>query len=168
MDAYVKWVNKLSDWVGLVLMWLGWFLMAIIVYEVLIRNIANRPTIWAHELSVMVFGALTILSGGYTLKEKAHVNMDLLYTSLSDRGKTILDIISFPFLLVFAGVLMWLGWKFFLDSFGTLEVSITPWAPAVWPIKLLIPLGALLLLLQGIAKLITDLRKIFGGKGDGK
>jgi len=87
-------------------MWLSWFLMAIIVWEVLIRNFLNRPTIWAHELSVMLFGALTILSGGYTLKEKGHVNMDLLYTSLSDRWKTIMDIIAFPFLLVFAVVLM--------------------------------------------------------------
>lgn len=168
MNAYVRIINKLSDWVGRVLMWLAWILMAIIVWEVLVRNIMNRPTIWAHELSVMVFGALTILSGGYTLKEKAHVNMDLLYTSLSDRGKTILDIISFPFLAIFTCVLMWLGWKFFLDSFATLEVSITPWAPAVWPIKFLVPLGALLLLLQGIAKLITDVKTICGGKGDVK
>jgi len=146
-------------------MWLSWFLMAIIVWEVLIRNFLNRPTIWAHELSVMLFGALTILSGGYTLKEKGHVNMDLLYTSLSDRWKTIMDIIAFPFLLVFAVVLMWLGWGFAMDSFNTNEVSITPWAPLVWPVKFLIPLGALLLLLQGIAKLIADVLMLINGKG---
>jgi TRAP-type mannitol/chloroaromatic compound transport system permease small subunit len=146
-------------------MWLSWFLMAIIVWEVLIRNFLNRPTIWAHELSVMLFGALTILRGGYTLKEKGHVNMDLLYTSLSDRWKTIMDIIAFPFLLVFAVVLMWLGWGFAMDSFNTNEVSITPWAPLVWPVKFLIPLGALLLLLQGIAKLIADVLMLINGKG---
>jgi TRAP-type mannitol/chloroaromatic compound transport system permease small subunit len=146
-------------------MWLSWFLMAIIVWEVLIRNFLNRPTIWAHELSVMLFGALTILSGGYTLKEKGHVNMDLLYSSLSGRWKTIMDIIAFPFLLIFAVVLMWLGWGFAMDSFNTNEVSITPWAPLIWPVKFLVPLGALLLLLQGTAKLVADVLTLIGGKG---
>ncbi len=165
MNAYVRLISKLSDWVGFVLMWLSWFLMAIIVWEVLIRNFLNRPTIWAHELSVMLFGALTILSGGYTLKEKGHVNMDLLYSSLSGRWKTIMDIIAFPFLLIFAVVLMWLGWGFAMDSFNTNEVSITPWAPLIWPVKFLVPLGALLLLLQGTAKLVADVLTLIGGKG---
>ncbi len=76
-----------------------------------------------------------------------------------------MDIIAFPFLLVFAVVLMWLGWGFAMDSFNTNEVSITPWAPLVWPVKFLIPLGALLLLLQGIAKLIADVLMLINGKG---
>lgn len=165
MNAYIRFTSKLTDWIALALMWLSWLLMVIIIWEVMIRNFFNRPTIWAHELSVMLFGALAILSGGYTLKEKGHVNMDLLYMSLSDRWKTIMDIIAFPFLLIFAFVLMWLGWHFAMDSFYSNEVSITPWAPLVWPVKFLIPLGALLLLLQGIAKLIADVLLLMKGKG---
>jgi TRAP-type mannitol/chloroaromatic compound transport system permease small subunit len=109
---------------------------------------------------VMVFGALTILSGAYTLKEKAHVNMDLFHMRLSDRGKAIVDVITFPFFLLFACVLLWLGWDFAVRSVMLFEKSISNWHPPIWPVKLMIPLGALLLLLQGLAKFMTDLSTI--------
>jgi TRAP-type C4-dicarboxylate transport system permease small subunit len=85
----------------MILMWFPWVLTVIIVLEVLMRNIFNRPTIWAHEISVMVFACLTIMSGAYALKEKAHVNMDLFYSKMTDRGKAIMNIITFPAFFIF-------------------------------------------------------------------
>ncbi|MGI6387255.1 MAG: TRAP transporter small permease subunit [Desulfomonilia bacterium] len=149
-------------------MWLPWILTVIIVWEVAVRNFLNRPTIWAHEISVMVFAILTITSGAYALKERAHVNMDLFYTRLSDRGKAIMNIITFPAIFIFGGVLLWLGWEFAVRSYLMQERSISTWNPLVWPIKFAIPLGAALLLLQGTAMFLTDILTLIDGERKGE
>lgn len=164
MRSLSRIISKVSYFSGLVLMWLPWILMLIIVWEVTLRNVAGKPTLWAHELSSMVFGALTILSGAYALREKSHVNMDLFYMRLTNRGKAILDIITFPLFFVFCSVLLWLGWDFAARSVMLFEESISNWHPPIWPVKLTLPLGALLLLLQGIAKFIDDLMIVINGE----
>lgn len=158
-------LNYISEVSGRVLMWLAWILMVIIVWEVLLRSVFNHPTVWAHELSIMVFAALTILGGAYTLRYKAHVNMDLFYMRLSPRGRAILDIITFPFFLLFCVIILWLGWEFALRSVKVMEISQSDWAPPLWPVKLTIPLGALLLLLQGTSNFLSDLYLVITGKG---
>jgi TRAP-type mannitol/chloroaromatic compound transport system permease small subunit len=146
-------------------MWFAWGLTFIIMWEIIARAFFNAPTVWAHELSVMIFGALGILGGAYTLRYRGHVNMDLFYINFSVRGKAILDVISFPFFLVFCITMIWLGWEFAFRSVSCLEVSQSDWAPPIWPIKLCIPLGAFLLLLQGCANLISDIYTAVTGKG---
>ena len=49
------------------------------------------------------------------------------------------------------------GWTFFKDSYDVGEVSFTEWAIQYWPIKFALPLGAALLILQGISQLIKDI-----------
>jgi len=168
MRAYIRIISKITDVTGLILMWLPWILTVIIVWEVAVRNFLNRPTIWAHEISVMVFAILTITSGAYALKERAHVNMDLFYTRLSDRGKAIMNIITFPAIFIFGGVLLWLGWEFAVRSYLMQERSISTWNPLVWPIKFAIPLGAALLLLQGTAMFLTDILTLIDGERKGE
>ncbi|MCJ8500868.1 TRAP transporter small permease subunit [Desulfatitalea alkaliphila] len=164
MRMLIRIISKISDATGFLLMWLPWFLMVIIVWEVIARSLFNHPTVWAHELSIMVFAALTILSGAYTLRTRSHVNMDLLYMQLSIRKRALLDVLTFPFFLVFCGVILWLGWEFAWRSVQMGEISQSDWAPPIWPIKLTIPLGAILLLLQGIANFLADLIKLVTGR----
>ena len=168
MRACIRIISKITDVSGLILMWFPWILTVIIVWEIIMRNLFNRPTIWAHEISVMVFAVLTIASGAYALKEKAHVNMDLFYTHLTDRGKAIMNIITFPAFFIFAGVLLWLGWDFAVRSVMLQERSISTWHPLIWPVKLSIPLGAGLLLLQGIGLLMSDILTLIDGERKGE
>lgn len=163
---FVRIINKISEISGEILMWLAWVLTFIIMWEVIARTFFNSPTEWAHELSGMVFGALSILSGAYALRYKGHVNMDLVYINLSPRGKAIMDVITFPFFFVFCLTIIWLGWEFAWRSVQILEISQSDWAPPLWPIKLMIPLGAFLLLIQGIANLINDIYIVKTGKGE--
>ncbi len=164
MRGIIRFISKTVDISGWILMWFPWILTVIIVWEVILRNFFNHPTIWAHEISVMVFAVLTITSGAYTLKEKAHVNMDLFYGSLSVRGKAIADIITFPAFFVFAGILLWLGWDFAMRAVEMKETSISTWHPIIWPVKLMIPLGALLLLLQGTAMFMSNILTLINGE----
>lgn len=157
MRAFVRIVDKIIDVSGFILMWFPWILTVIIVWELILRNGFNHPTAWAHEVSVMLFGVLTITGGAYTLKERAHVNMDLFYLRLSERGKAIMNIIVFPAFFVFVVIILWLGWEFAIRAIQLNERSISTWSPIIWPVKLMIPVGAFLLLIEGIALLFKDI-----------
>lgn len=136
-----------------------WSVIAVFVYyyEVIARYVFNSPTNWAHESMFLMFGMQYLLAGGYVLREGAHVRVDVIYNHFSNRGKAIIDLFTSIFFFIFVLTLLFTGWTFFHDSFQVSEVSFTEWAIPYWPIKFALPLGAALLLLQGIAQLFKDI-----------
>jgi len=98
-----------------------------------------------------------MLSGAYAYREDQHVRVDVLYTKLSTRGKAIADIISSVFFFIFTITLLWTGWRFAADAVANSETSFTEWGIQYWPVKLTMPLGAALIILQGVSKLIKDI-----------
>lgn len=135
-----------------------WSLIAVVVYyyEVMARYMFNSPTNWAHEGMFLMFGMQYLIAGGFVLREGAHVRVDVLYTYLPKRGKAVIDLLTSVFFFIFMITLMWSGWTFFMDSYNVSEVSFTEWGIQYWPIKFALPLGAVLLLLQGLAQLVKD------------
>ena len=71
-------IDDANDWVGKIVSFLTLAMIAVLMWEIALRYVFNRPTIWAHELSTMMFGAYLLLAGGYVLCHRAHVNMDIL------------------------------------------------------------------------------------------
>lgn len=126
-------------------------------YEVVGRYFLNSPTNWVHESMFLMFGMQYMLSGAYGYKEDQHVRVDVFYSQFSVRGKAVADIITSFFFFIFVGTMLWTGWKFASDAMAVSEVSFTEWAVQYWPVKLTLPIGAALLLLQGISKLIKDI-----------
>ena len=98
-----------------------------------------------------------MLGGGYVFLHEGHVRLDALYERFTPRVKAILDLITFIFFFIFCGVLIWKGWLMGWDSLMMLERTQSAFAPPLYPIKLVIPVGAGLLILQGLAKFIRDL-----------
>ncbi|MFQ5803500.1 MAG: TRAP transporter small permease subunit, partial [Candidatus Methylomirabilales bacterium] len=126
------------------------------------RYVFNSPTNWAHEGMFLMFGMQYLISGGYAYSEDAHVRVDVLYVHLPKRGKAVVDIITSVFFFLFAGTLLWTGWTFMMDAINIGEVSFTEWAIQYWPVKSTMAIGALLILLQGLAKLIKDVLILTG------
>ncbi len=157
MGKFIRAVNNINEWVGSITSYLALALIAIIIYEIFVRYLFTRPTVWVHEASSFIFGVSIMLGGGYTLIYRTHVNVDLLYNHFSPRGKAILDLISSVLFFSFALTLVWLGGAFAWNSLESLETSSTTWGPPIYPIKLTIPIGGALLLLQGLSKFIRDL-----------
>ena len=87
----------------------------------------------------------------------------MLYEKLGERAKAVTDVITSFFFFVFSLTLLGTGVIFGLDAVNVLEVSFTEWAIQYWPVKLTIALGALLILLQGAAKLIRDVTYLARG-----
>jgi TRAP-type mannitol/chloroaromatic compound transport system permease small subunit len=154
---YNRLVSRLNGLVGEFVAY--WSVIAVIVYyyEVIARYVFNSPTNWAHEGMFLMFGMQYLLAGGYVLREGAHVRVDVIYNYFSNRGKAIVDLFTSIFFFIFVITLLVTGWTFFLDSYKVSEVSFTEWAISYWPIKFALPLGAVLLFLQGIAQLIKDI-----------
>ena len=135
-----------------------WSLIAVFVYyyEVIARYVFNSPTNWAHESMFLMFGMQYLIAGGFVLREGGHVRVDVIYNQLPKRGKAIVDVFTSIFFFIFMVTLLVTGWTFFHDSYEVGEVSFTEWAIHYWPVKLALPIGAVLLLVQGAAQLAKD------------
>jgi len=154
-------IDEISKWTGRVVSFLIVILTFLICYEVIARYLLNRPTIWVHESSSMLFGAYIILGGAYTLYMGGHVNMDVVYGRLLPKKKALIDVFTFWIFLLFCGSLIWMGGDSAWRSLKNFEHSGSLWNPPIYPFKLVLPLGVFLLFLQGLAKFIRDLMVIF-------
>lgn len=164
LNAVLTFIDNLNDWVGRLLSY-GVFLMFILVLtEVVRRYFFNSPTVWGNELTQLIFGAYVILSGGHILARGGHVNVDIFYARLSPKGRALADIITSSIFFLFCGMLLYYGGSLAWESLTTFEHSQSAWNPPLYPFKLMIPLAALLLLLQGTAKLIRDIRTLATGE----
>jgi TRAP-type mannitol/chloroaromatic compound transport system permease small subunit len=143
-----------------------WAVVAVFAYyyEVIARYAFNSPTNWVHESMFLMFGMQYMLAGAYAYKEDQHVRVDVFYTKFSPRGKAMADVFTSLFFFIFAGVMFWTSWRFAADSIGNNEHSFTEWGIQYWPIKLMMPIGAGLLFLQGVSKLIKDVTFLTRGR----
>lgn len=150
-------IERISDWSGTFVAY--WSVLAVFVYyyEVIARYVFNSPTNWAHESMFLMFGMQYLLSGAYALRHDAHVRVDVIYEKFTFRTRAIIDVVTSFFFFVFSITLLLTGALFALDSIKVLEVSFTEWAIQYWPVKIAISLGAILLIIQGIARLSRDI-----------
>jgi TRAP-type mannitol/chloroaromatic compound transport system permease small subunit len=156
-------IDSISVFVGRVTFFFVFILMLVMVYEVFARYIFNSPTIWAMELSGYLMTMFVALGGAYVLKKNAHVNVDIFHSRLTDRGKAILDVITFPLFALFLYFFFVLSGKQALTSVKYMQTSGTIWDIPIWPLKILLAAGVGLVLLQGIGKFIRDLVKAITG-----
>jgi len=149
-------VDAISNWSGKFVAFLIVFLIGALIWEVVLRYAFDSPTIWVHESCQLIFAIYGILGGAYALLHKAHVTCDLLYVRFSVRVRAILDLITSPMFFIFCGVLLLDSLGFGLTSLKQLQHSTTPFSPPLYPFKLMLPLAALLIILQGLAKFTRD------------
>ena len=163
-NPFVLWVDKINGYVGEYVSF--WSIIAVFVYyyEVLARYLFNSPTNWAHESMFLMFGMQYVMAAGFTHREHAHVHVDVVYQYFPLRMKAAINVFTSIFFFIFCIVLFWTGWVFAADSIGVWEVSFTEWAIQYWPVKITLAAGAVLLMLDGITKLMKDLIVLFGKK----
>ena len=116
----------------------------------------------------MIFSCaiLYVLGGAWGSKDKSHVKIDFLYEKLSTRGKAIIDSITFIFFLSYMTMMAWATSKYALDSVKYLETSGSAWNPPIYPIKIALAIGVILILSQGIVDFIKNLTVIIKGSSD--
>ena len=152
-------IDTFTVWTGKGIAWMVLPMIGCLVYEVVARYFFNAPTIWAGDMSTILYGAFFMLGSAYTLQRQQHIRTDFLYAGWSTRTKGIVDSILyitcyFPGL----GIFMWISWGYAWKSTMLQERIISsPWMPMIWPLKLCIPLSIALLLIQGVSELVKSL-----------
>jgi TRAP-type mannitol/chloroaromatic compound transport system permease small subunit len=164
LASFLKVVDAISEWSGKGIAYLIIPGILILALEVVLRYVFNSPTMWAHGTTQRIFATYYILSGAYIFRYNKHVSVDVIYNRFSLRTRANLSLIGSLFFFVFCGVMLWKGIDFAWTSLSQLEPDATPWRAPLYPFKMMIPLGALLILLQGLAKFIRDLMTVITGR----
>jgi TRAP-type mannitol/chloroaromatic compound transport system permease small subunit len=164
--ATIEAIDRVADWSGRVVAWLIVPMTLAVTWEVVSRHFFRAPTIWAFDVTYMLYGTHFMLGTAYTLMRVGHVRTDMFYQNWSVRRRHQIDAIGYLFFFFPAMVLLfYFGWQEAYHSFQIGEASdASPWRPIVYPFKAVIPLTAVLLLVQGIGEFLKSLYAVRTGR----
>ena len=166
MNRLIYAIDQLSKTVGHVFAWCIIILTLGTTYEVFVRYVMNNPTSWAFDFSYIMYGALFYMAGAYTLSRGGHVRADMFSRLWRPRTQATVELVLY-FLFFFPGIIAMIfsGWVYGTESMNIFEKSInSPVGIPIWQIKMLIPVGALLIALQGLAEVLRCLLCIKDGR----
>jgi len=149
-------IDQLSKTIGHAFAWCIVILTIGTTYEVIVRYAFNAPTDWAFDFSYILYGGLFFMAGAYTLSRGGHVRADMFSRNWPPRVQATVEIVLYV-IFFFPGILAMViaGYHYAYDSFRILEKSInSPIGVPIWQIKLLIPVGAALIAVQGVAEVM--------------
>jgi TRAP-type mannitol/chloroaromatic compound transport system permease small subunit len=147
-----------------------WALLAAVVIcaaNALMRYTLNYSSNAWLEIQWYLYAAIFMLASAYTLKRDEHVRIDVIAGRFSKRTQVWIDLFGFVFFLLPACLLiLWYGIPFAAISLQSQEMSSNAGGLIVWPAKLLVPAGFLLLVLQGISEIIKRIAFLNGRIGE--
>lgn len=155
-------IDRLVARLGTAAGYLNLALIALMVTDVLLRKAFAVTANWVLELEWHLFAIIFLLGIPYALQADRHVRVDLFYERFAARDRALVDLVgTLIFLLPWAAVLLVTGGRYLAEAYTSGEGSPNPnGIPLYWPIKLMIPLCALLLLLQGTAVAVRKFRQL--------
>lgn len=158
-------ISKIIDRINLFIAggvkWLVFFTAALSALNALARKLFSVGSNSLLEAQWYMFAAVFLLYAGITLLEQDHVRVDLFYRRYSDKQKCVLEIVGAVFcILPLSSVVVYLSSSVFWVAFVESEVSVNPGGLAIWPARLLIPIGFLLLAAQAVSEIIKNFAKL--------
>jgi TRAP-type mannitol/chloroaromatic compound transport system permease small subunit len=157
-------IDGLNNRVGQCISWLSTLLVAVVCYDVFTRYFLRRSSVAVQEMEWHIFAVLFLIGAAYTLKQDGHVRVDVIYTTLSPRGKAMIDLFgSLVFLIPFSILVIWTCNGFISMSYMIQETSPDPGGlPYRYLLKAMIPAGFALVLLQGVAMALRSFCTLIG------
>ncbi|MDC3187970.1 TRAP transporter small permease subunit [Candidatus Pelagibacter sp.] len=171
MAKTIEFIDRNMLITGKIVCWITIPLIFAMVYEVIGRHFFNRPTLWSFDISRMLAGALFMLGAAYTLSKGIHIRADFLYRNWKVRNQAKVDLFLY-LLFFFPGFLVffWVSFDYAYTSIcgrsdlmeclgGKVRIQRamdTTWMPIMWPLKSCMPIGAFLLLVQGISEVLKS------------
>jgi len=165
--ALARAIDRMNEFIG---KWVGWLIMASILISAgnaVIRKAFNSSSNAWLELQWYLFGAAFLLAAAYTLKQGEHIRIDVVYGSFSRRKQHWIDLFGHVFFLM-PFVLLMISYfvPYFLLSFRTGEVSTNAGGLIIWPAKLFLLVGFVLLGIQGVSEIIKKIAVMTGHMED--
>lgn len=161
--ALSRLIDALNQGVGRLTYWLVLVAVLVSAGNAIIRYTFNMSSNAWLEIQWYLFSAVFLFCAGYTLLHNQHIRIDVVTGRLSPRAHAWIDILgSLLFLMPMALTILWLSWPVFVDAYQRNEVSTNAGGLIIWPARLMVPIGFLLLVLQGISELIKRIAFLRG------
>jgi len=158
-------IDALNNRVGHIVYWAILAAVLISAANALVRKIFNTSSNAFLEIQWYLFSAVFLLCAGYALLHNQHVRIDVVVGRFSKRTLAWIDVFgTILFLLPMAILILWLSWPVFVRAYVSGEVSTNAGGLILWPARLLVPIGFLLLVLQGLSELIKRLAFLSGNR----
>jgi TRAP-type mannitol/chloroaromatic compound transport system permease small subunit len=158
-----KLIDTVNERIGLSISWALLAAVLICAGNALVRYLLNISSNAWLEIQWYLFGAIFLLASSYTLKRNEHVRIDVVVGRFPKRAQVWIDVFGFLlFLLPATFLILYFAVPFAFESIRSQEMSSNAGGLIVWPAKLLIPLGFLLLTLQGVSELIKRIGFLMG------
>ncbi len=156
MQKLLLLVDKASTWLGQAFSWLIVALTLLISWEVFSRYALDHPHAWTFDIMIMMYGALFMMAGAYTLSKNGHVRGDVLYGFFPPRLQAGLDLALYVLFFIPGVVaLAYAGYQFAGDSWAIREhSSTTADGPPLYWFKTVIPIAGTMLLAQGMVEIV--------------
>jgi TRAP-type mannitol/chloroaromatic compound transport system permease small subunit len=154
----IRVIDTFTDFTGSLIAWLAVPLVGAVAFEVIARYVFNAPTIWAFDLTYMLYGALFMLGAAYALHKGAHIRTDFFWENFTPRTKGLIDSISY--VVFFFPSLTALGIISYNEAYYSFVINETsdqtPWRPILWPFKYVVPAACALLIIQGFSEFLKS------------
>jgi len=152
-----SWIDRVAVAVSRVAMLLVAVIVAIIFYEVIMRYVFERPTLWVNEMSLWLGGMAYLLAGWYVMQQRGHIRIFILYDMCSRRLQRVFDCVSTALICVFSAAVIYGGAGEAWDKLMRWETFGTAWDPPIpATMKPLILVTVTLIAIQAVANLIAD------------
>ena len=152
-----SWIDRVAIAISRVAMLLVAVIVVIIFYEVIMRYLFQRPTMWVNEMSLWLGGTVYLLSGLYVMQQRAHIRIFILYDLCPRWVQRIFDTLSTIFICIFAAAVVYGGTLEAWQKLMRWETFGTAWDPPIpATMKPLVLLTVVLIAIQAVANLIAD------------
>ena len=164
LQSYIQFAENVSEKSGQYVSWFTTAMMIVVVFDVITRYFFKNSSVAIQELEWHFFAIIFLLGAAYTLKHDRHVRVDVLYIRLTSEKQAWINLLgSILFLLPFCLLIIWSSTTFVSNSFQFMESSPDPGGlPARFILKACIPLGFILVLIQGVADIFKSMLIIRG------
>ena len=149
-------IDAINARVGVFAAYLVYVIMAIIGYEVVTRTFFNKPTAWVHDLSGWLLVFYVFLGGAWALQKGYFIRVDIVYMHFPERIQAAIELfVGTALMALFSWIMITKGFEFGMRSFNVGETPASgTWEGRVWPAKLIMPVGMILLSLAWAGRAI--------------
>lgn len=148
-------IDGVSEAVGRAAIWLVLVVVMISAGNAVSRFAFNLSSNAWLEIQWYLFSAIFLACAAYVLKKNEHIRIDVVAGRLSERAQNWIDVFGIlVFLLPMALMIAYLSWPVFMNAWHSGEMSPSPGGLIRWPVRLMVPLGFALLILQAVSELI--------------
>jgi len=156
-------IDAVNERVGRAAIWLVLVVVLISAGNAVSRFALNLSSNAMLEIQWYLFSAIFLFCAAYVLKMNEHIRIDVIAGRLSERAQNWIDVFGIVvFLLPMAIIVGYLSWPVFVNAWDSGELSPNPGGLVRWPVRLMVPIGFALLVLQAVSELIKRIAFLTG------